>query len=685
MSVLEHIRKRPALVISILGLALLLFLFTGIDRIGDLFIDRDTVAKVDGEKIKIQNLNQRAEQTRDALQRQGRQVDDYSGLQEEQLQTMINEVLLDKEIDRLGITVTDEELQNMFFGPEALPYFTNMANGYGFQTTEDFYTYANSNEPGAEQVKAIWDDMVNNTTKQLRAQKFNSLLGALKANKLDAQSYYDDNATTKTIAIARQDYSTLADDDFAVSDDEIRARYKEDKELYSIPTEQRIVDYILINVTPSEADYLAAQQEVENAIAGLKQFPSTEAVSGNFNFKVETLQGRRNAIADNSIKNSFDQIEQDTVRLVSFNNNTYTIAKLISSKVTNDSVYVDMAVIDPAAGNVDSIIGLLNAGTPATDMAANVLSSRENIGFSLIDPQNAPYKDQLLSAEQGSYFALAPESGQAEGQPVMAVKVVRVPEAARVYEIAKITRIVEPSSQTYNDLTEKLRAYITANATAEQFKANGAESSFDVLETSVTPSMLNVLNLPSSAGAARWVMDSKKGEVSDIFSDDANTYLLALAVKDIYDNGYTPVSNARVTNEIAARLRSEKKGAKLVADYNGKGKSVSDYATLMNTSTDTITVNYGQAYARGIFPGDPKFFANVAVAKEGELVGPVDTRNCVVAFTVTGTDNHGREFDFDTDATTVSQREVGAILRRMQDILRANKKVKYSVQRFFTE
>lgn len=685
MSVLEHIRKRPALVISVLGFALLLFLFTGIDRIGDLFVDHDTVAKVDGEKIKIQDLNRRAEQTRDALQRQGRQVEDFSGLQEEQLQTMINEVLLDKEIDRLGITVTDDELQNMFFGAEALPYFTNMANSYGFESTEDLYTFANSDEPGAEQVKAIWDEMVTNTTKQLRAQKFNSLLGALKANKLDAQSYYDDNASTATVAIARQDYSTLSDDDFAVSDDEIRARYKEDKGLYSIPVEQRLVDYILINVVPSEADYLAAQQEVENAIAGLKQYPSTEAVSGNFNFKVETIQGRRNAIADNGIKNAFDQIEQDTVKLVSFTNDTYTIAKLISSTVTNDSVYVDMAVIDPTAGDADSIVNLLNAGTPAADLANNVLNSRENIGFSLIDPQNVPYKEQLLSATQGSYFILNPETEQEEGQPVMAVKVIKVPDAARVYEIAKITREVEPSSQTYNDLTENLRNYLAANTTAEQFRANGAESSFDVLETVVTPSMLNVLNLPSSAAAARWVMDNDKGTVSDIFTDDANSYLLALAVKDIYDNGYLPVSNARVTNEIAARLRAEKKGAKLVADYNGKGKSVSEYATLMNTTPDTISVNYGQAYARGIFPGDPKFFANVAIAKKGDLIGPIDTRNCVVAFTVTDIDNHGREFDFETDAAAVNQREVGAVLRRMQDILRANKKVKYSVQRFFIE
>ena len=47
MSALEHIRKRPALVISILGLALVLFIITAVsDNIFSFFGDRDTAVKV---------------------------------------------------------------------------------------------------------------------------------------------------------------------------------------------------------------------------------------------------------------------------------------------------------------------------------------------------------------------------------------------------------------------------------------------------------------------------------------------------------------------------------------------------------------------------------------------------------------------------------------------------------------
>ena len=45
MSTLEQIRQRPVLIISILGVALLLFILTAVDRPGELFTDSQTVRK----------------------------------------------------------------------------------------------------------------------------------------------------------------------------------------------------------------------------------------------------------------------------------------------------------------------------------------------------------------------------------------------------------------------------------------------------------------------------------------------------------------------------------------------------------------------------------------------------------------------------------------------------------------
>ena len=65
MSTLEKIRQRPILIISILGLALLLFILTAVDRPGELFTDSHTVAKVDGEKIDYMEFQKRVEHRRE--------------------------------------------------------------------------------------------------------------------------------------------------------------------------------------------------------------------------------------------------------------------------------------------------------------------------------------------------------------------------------------------------------------------------------------------------------------------------------------------------------------------------------------------------------------------------------------------------------------------------------------------
>ena len=107
MSTLEQIRQRPILIISILGLALLLFILTTVDRPGELFTDSHTVAKIDGEKIDYMEFQKRVEQQQEQLQQRGYTNVDVAQVQEYVLQQMVNETLMEKEYKRLGLVVTE--------------------------------------------------------------------------------------------------------------------------------------------------------------------------------------------------------------------------------------------------------------------------------------------------------------------------------------------------------------------------------------------------------------------------------------------------------------------------------------------------------------------------------------------------------------------------------------------------
>ncbi len=244
MSALEHIRKRPALVISILGLALVLFIITAVsDNIFSFFGDRDTAVKVDGEKLKYDLWKRSASQISDQMRQSGRDDVDFSYADEMALQQIVDEELFNNELKALGITVTDEEMQGYLFGSGSIASME--AQRYGFPSAEDFYSYAYSNESGSETARALWDDMENRIRRQLMNAKFQLQLGAITANKLDAKAYYDENKNV-TLNVAKVDYASLPNEGFDVTDAEIKDLYNKEKETYRLDNEVRLVDYILV-------------------------------------------------------------------------------------------------------------------------------------------------------------------------------------------------------------------------------------------------------------------------------------------------------------------------------------------------------------------------------------------------------------------------------------------------------
>lgn len=677
MSALEQIRKHPAITIGVIGFALILFLFTGIDGCNRFVVgDVDSAVTVDGKKIKINELRDRANQM-------NRNNQDLALVEQNVAQQMIDEALLDEEYEKLGIVVTNSELEKILFGENALPYFASQAQQYRFPTLEEFYQTAYSDADPSGSNRAAWENLENNVREQLLTAKFQSLLSALTVNKLDAKAYYDDNAVTSTFTMARKDYSTMPDADFAVTDNEVRDRYKQERTRYAIPTEKRLVDYIVVNITPSTEDYQAAQTEVEDVLAQLKSTPSTDAIVGNTNFEETILTGQSSTISDQTIKNNFDAIVADSVRMISFTNDTYTIAKLIDSYTANDSVYVDMLIVD--AAQADSITNQLNAGTTVADLGNAILQSAENQGFSLIDPAMTSVKDQLIQAEVNSYFVVDSETDDPT-VPDTIVRIVKRPAPVKIYEIAKITRQVLPSSTTYNNLNNELRKYVAANQTPKAFRENAADAGYSAQQVLADGSMLTVGGLPSSSAAAKWVMDAEKGKTSDVFTDNTKSYLLAVAVEDIYDDGYLGLTYPQVSNEIRAELIAEKKGDKLVNELKGQANSVESYAQKMGVAVETAESSFGSNYVRGFLPGDPAMLANVAVAEQGKLVGPIATRNSVVVFQVTDRQEHGREFNFDTDKVAAMQQEITPMVQRwFPSVLRDGKDIKYDMLRFYQD
>lgn len=687
MSTLEKIRQRPILIISILGLALLLFILTAVDRPGELFTDSHTVAKIDGEKIDYMDFQKRVEQQQEQLQQRGYTNVDAAQVQEYVLQQMVNETLMKKEYERLGLTVTDRELSQAMLGDTPHPYVSQMVQSMGIPSAQMFHDAAfnptkNGIDPQqAQQLQQAWIALEKDTEEMLLQQKFINLFnGTLTANKLDAQAIYEGNASTSTIAYAKKDFSSLKDDEFPVSDSEINELYKQEKNRYRITEPQHVVSYIAVDITPSSEDLAAAQKEVEDAIMGLRMNPGTDAVSNNTRFYVNRVSATESALAP-ALKKVVPSMAKDSTAMVQFVDNQYTIAKLLDTTTSIDSVLLDVAFINESV-SADSIIGRLNTGAKVADLGDAVVQSQDSVWVSLLAPGMATMKEELSNAATGEYFT--PENNN--GQKGMTVRVRSRKAPVTVYDVAEITYDVVPSTATVNKLNSDLRSFITANSTSDKFTEEAPKAGYSALSAIITPSSLSVNGLSDSRGAAKWALGAKKGQVSNVFNDDRDSRLLALAVTDIYDGDYVPATNEQVRIYLTNKVRNAKKADKLIADYKGKGNNVSEYAAAMQVKADTTDVTFGQAYVRNFGMYEANLQANVATAQKGQTVGPIALKNSVVVFEVVNVNEQGRAFDFANDALVFDQREgAQSFQRSLPQVLMGNKTVENRIQKFYSD
>ena len=690
MSALEQIRKRPGLIISILGLALVLFIFTAISNPEKLFSDPSTIAKVNGQKIDHSDFQRRQEEIRRQYESRGLKNIDNAMLQEQAMQSLIEESLMNSELEELGITVTGEELGKAMLG-ENIPmavqqlYWQRQQAGMPVgRQLHDMITNPAQYQLDAEtaqQLKQEWMDMEKSVSEMLKQQKFQTLvLGTLPVNELDAMAQYEDNNNSTEVRYTIVDASGISDSDIEVSEADLKKQYDQDKALYTLDDDTYVLSYIVAEVTPSDEDRLEATQAVENALMELRSTPGTDAVSTNNKFVIN----RYNTVAKYLPANLRDKLEslaQDSVQQISFYDNKYTLAKFLGTDRMSDSITFDMIALAETA-DADSIMGLLNGGTAIDALAeGTVLQSQLGQRASLLNG-NAQIAMVFGQAEVGKYFNAADLTGT--NSVIFRLAGKDAPETA--YSIAEITYQLDPSTTTINDIQSKLRAYVTNNNDAKSFVDNAVSAGYTALPASVTKSSMSVAGVPDTRSLAKWAVDARKGQVSDVYSDDDKTIFIAGALTNKYDKGFTPLSDSQVSAQTRAKVVRARKLEKLMDQYNGKGNNVDSYAQAMNAKVDTTTVSFGQNYARGFMPNDGKLIAIASEAEAGRTVGPEATDYSVVVLEVISKNKPGREFDEVNDATYFQQ-TMGAqvLLRNFSQILRAKADVDNKIQSFFRD
>ncbi len=690
MATLEKIRSKSALLLVIIGVALLAFILGDFFNSGrTLFGPGTTVAKIDGKSIDVQEFQRRVEQANQQMQNSGRKID-QAALQQQVLNEMVFETIYKDELSKLGLVVTDQELTDAMTGSGAEMLNRMIQQQYGVESAAQLHDMAynpgnyNIPEETAQQLRTIWVNLEKQTEESLLQQKFNNLFtGAFVANELDARAIFEENGTTAHIAYVTKPYSTLADDQYQVSDAEIEKEWQAHKQKYAIPEENRTISYISVDIVPSPEDIAAGERAVNQVLNGLNATEGLEALDGKNDFVADRQRVATSKLRDARLKSFADSSAVGRASLISRMGNDITLAKLFGRNLEVDSINIDLVAVQGSKAVIDSVVTALNNGVSISEIGNRfngVQGAQDSIWMSLLDPQIGQFKDALLTHATGTYFNPDTTANTNGGY---AIRIKNRRSAVPVVDLALITYAIEPSNATVNTLESKLNKYLADNTTAESFANNAAAAGYQVFPATISASTPMLTGMEDTRSVIAWALDSKKGKVSPIFGDEQSGRFIAAALNDIY-NDYTPARDPQVKSMLTNKVRTDKKAAAMIEQYKGKAKDLAGYALVMAAPVDSANVTFGQINPFNTGFAGSEAAALASVTEKGQLAGPLQGNNGVVVLQVVDVDKQGRPFNFDESAALYNRsRGAYALGRNIQMVLQGNKKVKNNILTFF--
>ena len=694
MAVLEKIRARKKILAIVIGAALLAFIIeVGIEALGRQ-ASNSTAAKVGSEKIDIMQFQQRMEKEAAADQNNQRaNQQDQAVRQQQVLNTMINETLLKQEYEKVGIEVSDHEITELMVGKNPAPAAMQFAQQVGAESPAQVQEIlTNPAKFGATSDQLVemrneWNKLQESIVDQLQMTKLQMLVaGGLQANDLDRAQMAEDEATTCYITFVKKDFAGMDDAKFTVSDQELKAEWEKNKEMYRLEEETRDIHYIALNVVPSPTDIQAANKVADNAWAALQKGTGIDSVRILGTVQIDTVMQTLDKYTNKAVKDfvagaNIGSTKRDTVI-----NNHHTMYKLINKMVSIDSVNYSMVIVPGAKSTQDSALAMLQGGKTPEEVAkaikgAQMAEDRWERIYMVPDS----LKRKFESAGEG-YFVM---NSSNQGATLLKVNEKKAPKT--FYTLATITYDAYASQKTHDDMRAKLQDFLNKNKNAKDFAENAAKAGFQAMPASITPSTAQLGQNPytgqgikDTRKAVKWAFDNKKGQVSPIFSDN-NDYLVAVCLDEIYDGDYMPYNSPELKEMLTTKVRNSKKADALMAQFKGKANDLAGYAKLMGAQIDSAQVVFASNFVPKL-ENEPALIGRIAGSQKGKLVGPWKGENGVYVFQVYDVKTDGRKPSKEELDNRYAQQRGGGMVgnpNAMSYILSRATKVKRSLINFY--
>ena len=696
MAAIGKIRSWGPTLVIVIGLALFAFIAEEMFRSCEASKNeqRQQVGEVLGEKISVQEFQALVDEYQEVIKiTQGRDnltEDELNQVKDQVWNTFVNNKIIETEAKKLGLTVTDAEMQNILLegtNPMLLQTpFVNQQTGRfdASQLTKFINDYKNNPNPQlAEQYKSIYDywKFIEKTLRQqLLNQKYQALLSnCLISNPVSAKAAYDAQHQEANILLASLPYSTIKDDEVQISDADLKAKYDSEKDAFKQVAETRDIKYVDFQVVASQSDRDALMKDMKEAEQKLQSGAAPAEVVRKAQSQIPytgLFVTTRALPFDVAARIDSLSVGETTAPFETKSDNTLNVVKLIAKQQLPDSVefrmiQVGAETVEAAQKKADSIYTAIKGGAPFDSIAKKYgqegtkqwLTSAQYQDATTIDADSKEYLMTLNTLPVGELKNLNFSQGN------VIVQVTDRRNMVPKYDLAIIKHAIDFSKQTYSDAYNKFSQYVSENNTIEGLEKNAEKFGFKVLERNdLMNSEHNVAGVRATREAMKWIFDAKPGQVSPLYECGSNDHLLVVALEKIHPVGYRDIDGVKdmlkqqvLRDKKFDQLKGKLDGLKNVADAKAKGATV-----------DTVKqISFGApVFVQATGSSEPALAGAVAATKAGEFhAAPVKGNAGAFVFQVLNVDKQqGQEFRAQELEAQLQQTAMQAASRFMQEL-----------------
>lgn len=706
MTALGKIRSKGILLIIIIGLGLFAFIAEEAFRScnGIKGQNSQQIGEVLGEKIYVQDFQKLLEEYQDAMKLTMRtdnlSEDQLNQLKDQVWQQLVSERVMKEDCKKLGLTVTEDELQNVLNdGTNQLltqtPFVNQQTGRFDVSILKQFIdayrkAEASNNSQQLDQMRPAynyWLFVEKNLRTQLLAQKYQSLLAnCVLSNKVEAKMAFNEENEEAQIQLASIAYNTIKDADIKVTDEELKAKYEELKPAFRQQQETRDVKMVDVQVKASATDRAQLQKDMagyQKQLAAAADPTQVVSKSGSMIQYIGLPVSGKAFQQYPDIASKIDSMAVGTTGVVeNTKDNTYNIVRILSRTELPDSVefrqiQVGGKTLEAARASADSIQKALAAGGDFQAIAKRYGQDSTTTWFtgamyeqaSTMSQDNRAYIKALLNGAVGSTQNIELTQGNVVIQ-VLNRKAMKSKAVAAV-----IKKEIRFSDNTYSKAYNRFSQFVTqSQASLADLQKHATKFGYTVQDLNDFATSSHTVGNVGGSGirdAIKWIFEAKEGQVSQLFeAGKENDHMLVLCMTKIHPQGYRPWDDAQVKEILKREVIRDKKAEMIMAKLKGVNSIAAAQAKGAKVSTVNQITFAAPAFIQATGAAEPALSGAVAATAQGKFCSaPVKGNAGVYVFQVVKKQMRPAKYNEEQQIQMCRQRAMQYMGNFMQDLV----------------